>query len=100
MARSQHYKPRGIWETVRRGRKYEFVDIYPSREILGRRNWVRRVRYPDTSPRRYYGQPPSSMQKIWRKQARAAQKQEFLRTPDDPVLTPISRLIRGYDRYW
>jgi hypothetical protein len=39
------------------------------------------------------------LKKRWHRRARAQQKQESLQNPDDPVITPMKRLIDLWDWY-
>lgn len=72
---------------------YDRIPVIPEREVLGRRTWVRRKRHPDWSRGSWHNTPPASWWKLQHRRARARQRAEFLRNPDDPMITPMVRLV-------
>ena len=74
---------------------------YGERSFQGRRGTAkRRSRYPEWSAKRSHGGgPPTSIKKIWIGEARAKQNAEQRLNADDPIITPMKRLINLWDWY-
>src|SRR4051794_4940330 len=70
------------------------------RDVVTRRGVYRRHRrFPKWSIKSWHSGPPMELKKRWHRRARAQQKQEFLQNPDDPLITPIKRLIDLWNWY-
>ncbi|MCL2660543.1 MAG: hypothetical protein FWD64_08515 [Acidobacteriaceae bacterium] len=70
------------------------------RDVLLRRGvYRRRKRFPSWGIKRWISGPPMDVKRIWRQRARAQQKQEFLRNPEEPLITPMKRLVNLWDWY-
>lgn len=66
----------------------------PSREYLTRRGVVqRKPRYAKWSRKSWHSGPPAWWWRAEHRRARAKQKAEFLRCPEDPTITPDRKLI-------
>ena len=73
---------------------------YRGRTFQTRRGPVeRKMRFPDWSVKSTYGAPPSYIKKIWIGEARAKQNAEQRLNADDPIITPMKRLINLWDWY-
>ncbi len=71
---------------------------YGEREYETRRGFHRRrSRFPKWSVKSFHHGPPMCIKKLWHRQARAQQNEEM--RSDDPVITPMKRLIDLWDWY-
>ena len=62
-------------------------------DVITRRTFYRRKRHPYPGLKTIKPAPPRRLRRTWHKRARTRQKTEFLKNPQDPVITPFDRLI-------
>lgn len=70
----------------------------PAREVLGRRNWTRKTRYPDFGYKRYHNPPPRWWWHEQHARVRQIHRQIMLRE-EDPVLPDEKDLINLWSWY-
>lgn len=70
----------------------------PIREIIGRRNWKRKDRWPYFSPKHAHGAPPRWWWQEQHSRARAMYRQ-MMHRDEDPSLPAEKRLIDMWDWY-
>lgn len=104
MSRTNHYRLCGCASTAEPScwyhLKYGFEDdgwmsyrtFKPTREIAGRRTWIREMRYPKHSPKQWHSGPPRWWWQEQHAKARATYRQMMLRS-DDPALPRERDLI-------
>lgn len=69
-------------------------------EYVTRRGVFRRKRrFPEWSVKSYHSTPPVSIKQCWIKRARAKQQHEMRKEAEDPIVTPMRRLIDPWDWY-
>jgi hypothetical protein len=76
-----------------RYRRRQHCCIPPAVYLTRRRVIRRRSRFPEGSPKSWHRAPPAWWWRSAHRRARAIQRQEMLRNPEDPVITPDKRLI-------
>ncbi len=86
------HEPMGLWYSQR--------TCITERDVVTRRGvYCRRQRFPKWSIKSWHSGPPMALKKRWHRRARAQQKQEFLRSPEDPLITPMKWLMDLWDWY-
>lgn len=69
-------------------------------DVVTRRGvFRRRKRFPWGGIKSWHRAPPMELKKAWHRRARARQRDEFRRSPEDPLITPFNRLIDLWDWY-
>lgn len=80
------------------GLRYRKSDVIPERTFATRRGlYTRRKRFPRWSIKSFRSGPPKEIKQMWHRQARAAQNSQM--RDDDPVVTPMRRLINMWNWY-
>lgn len=73
---------------------HHYYKPLPPRDYPSRRGVVRRQRrFPNFSIKSWHRGPPAWWWRDQHRRARAIQRREMLRMPDDPVITPDRKLI-------
>jgi hypothetical protein len=86
------HRPFGPW------RHYNLC--IPAADYLTRRGVVRRrPRFSVWSPKSWHHAPPAWWWRVQHRRARAIQRREMLRHPEDPVITPDRKLIDLWSWY-
>ena len=90
MSRSNH----SHYQTFRRGDEENPIQsaFTTRRGVVYRRNY-----FKPWLTKHWREGPPRSWKQMWHQKARAVQKAEMLANPDDPLVTPMRRIVDLWD---